>query len=331
MAELNFVGVIGRNAAQLRRAQGLVGAVVLTAVAAFSHGCGHYGVDLDGSTDASVEPKGDGGKPSVTDESKPYEVTTNYDSAPTTSHSADDKSEKPKPPKDGGGIGETMGDAAVTGDASKSETTGADTGEVPSKDASVDDTWLPDGGQTLEAGTPPNTGEVHDTSEPRDPTLPPFDAGASSDAGPPTCDPNCSCVEQGQCELICLAEECVADCEANAVCDVVVGVSPTVKIDCAEGAVCSAVDVVAEVFDVTCLGEGDCHTHCGGEQSCAVECKGPGRCITKCHDAATCNVTCKDGADCYVLYDNLDNVELTCETGELTQCASSVTCGSACP
>lgn len=295
-------------------------------------GCGHYGVDLDGVVDASVDAGGNTEDDETTKpvKPKPTDATPSDLAATSTTDetSGESKPAKTEHPHDAGETSEgTIGPVDTHGTAADSASDASSADAEAPKDASVDGSVLEDAGSELDA----SLGTSHEDTR-DDGTTSPGTTGLMLDAGMPTCGPSCSCAEGIDCNLVCVDEsQCLANCETNALCDVIVGVVPTVKIDCAGGALCSALDMVADVVDVTCLGDGDCHAECGGEQSCAVECKGPGRCVTKCHDDAECNVTCKEGADCYVVYDNVDNVTLECEVGAVNHCDGLVTCDLPCP
>jgi hypothetical protein len=335
VSELNGVVVGWLGSAQLRRerASAVVGVFTLLGVASAVTSCGHYGVDLDGVVDASVDA-GDETKDDKTtkpDKPKPGQTgSSDVGTAATSNGETGGKSEDPKTeyPSDGGKTsGETKDPASTeaTASGSRDDMTNADA-QAP-KDASVDGSVLDDAGSDADSSL-----GTHEVDTNRDEETSTSQVSETRDGGTPICGPACSCAEGVDCNLVCVDEsQCLASCELNALCDVVVGIAPTVKIDCASGALCSALDMTADQVNVTCEGEGDCHAECGGQQSCDVECKGPGRCVTKCHDDAACNVTCKEGADCYVVYDNVDNVTLDCAVGEVNHCAGVVTCDLPCP
>lgn len=294
--------------------------VSLIALLGGASACGHYGVDLDGVVDASIDASGESDTTTKPSKPKPSETAVSDSSAP---NSSDGKTHDGSSSE----IDISNGDASVTGGETKEPAETEPTRDVtsgdaaPPTDASVDGSIVEDAGADADASWDVESSEEPDSETTR----------GNSDAGPPICEPTCSCAEGVDCDLLCLGQECLATCEANALCDVVVGAAPTVKVDCARGALCSALEMTAESVNVTCSGEGDCHAECDGEQDCAVDCKGPGRCVTKCHGEAQCDVTCKEGAECFVVYDNVENVTLTCDVGSVNHCDGLVTCDAACP
>lgn len=278
-------------------AQGSVTWVVVWFVASLAHGCGHYGVDLDGVVDASKPAKPSQSHGTESGETRPADSSdSDPKGGPALDAGADTSKKNPS--------------VSYTTDGSSGDSTRSDA-QTP-RDAAADGS-VDDGG--LDASSDGGTNQ--DTRR--------------NDAGTATCDASCACAAGFDCELVCGDQRCHASCESDARCDVSVGNAPEVTIDCAKGASCSAVDMTGEDTRVVCAGEGNCRAECGLQESCVVECKGQGRCVTTCHGDTMCNVTCKAGADCSVIYDTFEHVALVCEVGELNYCDGIVTCGLPCP
>lgn len=292
--------------------------------------CGHLGVELDGIEDsfdaaASTTSSGKGSgsssggtsglastKPIDSSSSKGDEPTKSSDPGSTTSGVST---------KDGGAsshggthwtadgsVGTDVGDAAVL-DGSLPDDAAVDAaidGSVsqPMRDGGAGSSW--DGGRR-DGGTRP---------------WPWFDGSFSG------CEPDCSCVEPGGCNVLCLTSECQVGCDPGTSCNVGVGEAESIKVECGESAICRIKDAVAEVVDVTCVGGGECIAECGNGQQCNVECLG-GNCLANCKDAAHCNVTCAEGALGCVVEVNPDspNVDLTCDVGPVKDCGDYFACG----
>lgn len=296
------------------------------------HACGHYGIDYGQDT------LRDGSTP-VTDESGAESSVATHasESKPSSQTSDDAKSDKPtKPERD---AGTTHGEAGVgsSTDESGSDSSGRDGSShsvtstaTTSTDSRVDsevphDSGASDAGITDDGGAPTLDASIDVPDAGEGSTEP-----GTLDGGGPLCEPDCICLFD-QCDLACLQSECLATCEPGVECDVSVGPAEVVELQCNAGAICTAADMVAPSVEVVCRGEGECRTECRADQHCDVACEGSGRCEAKCHDQATCAVSCAEGRECYVTYDDVENVELTCEGRSAKACDGFLTCNESCP